>query len=58
MAGNIFENFVIIELLKQKTNHGVNAEFYYYRDSNKNEVDLVIEHNGMHSLIELKWQKW
>ncbi len=57
MAGNIFENFFIMELLKQKNNHGVNAELYYYRDSNKNEVDVVIEHNGTHSLIELKMAK-
>lgn len=57
MAGNFFENFVIMELLKQKANHGINEELYYYRDSNKNEVDVVIEHNGMHSLIELKMAK-
>jgi predicted AAA+ superfamily ATPase len=57
MAGNFFENFVIMELLKQKANHGINEELYYYRDSNKNEVDVVIEHNGIYSLIELKMAK-
>lgn len=57
MAGNLFENFIIIELLKKNTNHAVNAELYYYRDSNRNEIDIVIEHNGTHSLVELKMAK-
>jgi predicted AAA+ superfamily ATPase len=56
-AGNIFENFVIIEFIKQKANHAVNAEFYYYRDSNGNEVDVVIEQEGGYSLVELKMAK-
>jgi predicted AAA+ superfamily ATPase len=57
IAGSIFENFVILELMKYKLNHSINAEFYFYRDSNGNEVDLMVEHGGKKHLIELKMAK-
>jgi uncharacterized protein len=57
LGGNLFENFIVIELLKKKINHQVNVEMYYYRDSNKNEVDIVIEANGAYQLIEVKMAK-
>ncbi len=56
-AGNIFENLVIIELLKKKANYLINAELYYYRDSNKNEVDIIIESNGTNQMVEVKMAK-
>ena len=30
------------------------AEFYYYRDSNQNEIDLIIQENGKLTLVEIK----
>jgi len=57
MAGNLFENFIVMELLKRNTNHSINAELYFYRDSNKNEVDVVIERDGGHKLLEVKMAK-
>ena len=56
-SGNFFENLIIVEFLKKKCNKGYNYELYYYRDSNKNEVDLIIEHNGAFKLIEIKLAK-
>ena len=43
MAGHIFENFLVIETLKQKFNTTKMFEMFYFRDSNKNEIDLLIE---------------
>ena len=57
LAGNIFENFIIVEMLKKRFNKAYNYELYFYRDSNKNEVDLIIEHNGTYKLIEIKLAK-
>jgi hypothetical protein len=31
------------EALKRKFNHGLLFESYFYRDSNRNEIDLVLE---------------
>ncbi len=54
MKGALFENFVIMELLKQKMNHLANSELFFWRDNNKIEVDCLIE-NGMEiTTIEIK----
>ena len=57
LAGIFFENLIIIELLKKKVNKGYNYALYYFRDSNKNEVDVIIEYNGVFQLIEIKMAK-
>jgi predicted AAA+ superfamily ATPase len=57
LAGNFFENLIIIELLKKKVNKGYNYALYYFRDSNKNEIDVIIEYNGTLQLIEIKMAK-
>lgn len=53
-AGNIFENFIIIELLKNNYNKGDDPSFYYWQDSNKKEVDLIIENGENLEIIEIK----
>ena len=41
LKGNLFENLVVIEKLKEKFNLVESPELYYYRDSSGNEVDLI-----------------
>jgi predicted AAA+ superfamily ATPase len=53
-SGALFENLVILELLKRRDNHALNLEFFFYRDSNANEVDLVIDAGASLSLVEIK----
>lgn len=43
MAGHLFENYVIIEILKRFTNRGINPPLYYLRTNNGLEVDLIID---------------
>lgn len=52
--GSLFENMVIIELLKKRLNQKIPANFYFWQDSNGVEVDLLIEENGQVNLIEMK----
>ncbi len=48
--GHIFENFIITELVKQNAHLNQYKEFYYWRDSHGNEVDLVIpDLEGIHA---------
>ncbi len=54
MAGAFFETWCIAEILKSYVNAGENPDFYYYRDKDKNEIDLVIERNGILYPIEFK----
>ena len=42
LRGNLFENMVIMEGLKHRLHRGKRANLSFYRDSNGNEVDLLI----------------
>lgn len=53
--GLLFENAVIVELMKRELALGSQPEFYFWRDSHKREVDLLIENGGMlDKAIEIK----
>ena len=54
MSGAIFETFVISEILKSYKHNGLSPSFYYYRDSNKVEIDLLIVQNGIFYPVEIK----
>lgn len=53
-AGHFVETYVINEIIKSYENTESYAEFYYYRDNDQNEVDLIIQSNGELTLIEIK----
>lgn len=54
MRGALFENFVVMEALKKRYNHGKESNLYFYRDSNQNEIDLLIKNNSGFYGIEIK----
>lgn len=55
MWGHIFESFVFAEVLKSYYNDGiVKPPLYYYRDKDKNEIDLLIEDGDMLYPVEIK----
>ena len=61
VAGNIFETFVVSEILKSYSNAGKDYRFniFYYRGkdknaSGKNEIDLIIEEDGILYPVEIK----
>ena len=54
LKGGLFENFVIVELLKRKLNRGVRPRFYFWRESNGIEVDCLIEDGNKLLPIEIK----
>lgn len=55
MAGNFFENYVIVEIIKSYYNSGeLRPPVYFYRDKEKREIDLIIEQNGKLYPIEIK----
>ena len=53
-AGSFVETYIVNEIRKSYLNNGKIANFYYYRDSNQNEIDLIILYEGKLSLIECK----
>lgn len=61
VAGSMFETFVVSEILKSYSNAGKDYRFsiFYYRGKDKsvsgeNEIDLVIEENGVLYPVEIK----
>ncbi len=54
MAGAIFETWVVSEIYKSYLNAGRRPPLYFYRDSNKKEIDLIIEQDGTITPIEIK----
>jgi len=54
-AGNIFETFVVSEIIKSYLNVGIiNPPIYFYRDKDKKEIDLIIEEAEKIYPIEIK----
>lgn len=54
-AGALFENFIINELRKQNEYKQVYANFYFWRNTDQREIDLILEKNNQLQAIEIKW---
>lgn len=54
MRGSLFENMVIIELVKHYANHGQEAPIYFWRDKTGHEIDCLIEMQNEFYIIEIK----
>ena len=54
LKGRFFETFVIYEIRKSFMNCGIMQNLFYYRDTDQNEIDLVLVRNGKLSCIEIK----
>ena len=54
VSGHYFENYVVMELLKNFTYAPSKAQLTYYRDSNAKEIDVFVEENGVIHPLEIK----
>jgi len=55
--GGLFENFIILEIEKQRRNTGALRNFYFYREYGGKEVDLIIEdYYKKYQCVEVKVQ--
>jgi len=54
LRGSIFETFVVAELMKSYLNRGQRPNFYFWRDSNGLEVDVLIDQGGRIIPVEIK----
>lgn len=53
-CGHYFENYVVIELLKNFAYAPSKVNLTYYRDSNAKEIDIFVEENGIIHPLEIK----
>jgi predicted AAA+ superfamily ATPase len=54
LRGALFENLVVLEVLKALRHQGLRDSLYFFRDSNGLEIDLLLEHADGVQLIEVK----
>ena len=54
LRGGLYENFVILEILKSRINRGKRPELFFFRDTHGNEVDLIIRRSRRLIPVEIK----
>ena len=53
-SGQYYENYVVMELVKNYAYSKSKANITYFRDSNAKEIDVVVEENGVVHPLEIK----
>jgi predicted AAA+ superfamily ATPase len=54
LRGALFENLIILELLKTRFNNGQRSNLFYWRDRTGNEIDVLLDQSGQVVPIEIK----
>jgi hypothetical protein len=54
LVGQLFENLVVLEVLKARYNQGKAANLYFFRDSHGNEIDLLHKSGNQLTSVEIK----
>lgn len=53
-SGRFVETYIVNEIIKSYKNNNKKINFYYYRDADQKEIDLVMVENGTIHFIECK----
>lgn len=56
-AGILWENFIVSERLKHCKNMQLYRNFYFWRSTQQQEIDLIEEHGAFYSAYEIKLQE-
>lgn len=54
LRGNLFETFIVMDLIKTRCNQALEPNLYYYRDAQRHEVDLIYKQGNLLIPIEIK----
>lgn len=54
LKGALFENFVLMELLKKQYNNNAQPSIYFWRDKTGNEIDLMVDRGLNKTIVEIK----
>jgi uncharacterized protein len=57
LRGNLFENAILLELKKHQLNRGLDPSLFYYRDTQKHEIDIIYKKGHELVPIEIKSSK-
>jgi len=54
LRGGLYENLIILEILKSRLNYGLRPDLYFYRDTHGVEVDLILREGRKIFPVEIK----
>ena len=54
LRGALFENLIVLELLKARFNNGQRSNLFYWRDRTGNEIDVLLDQSSQVVPIEIK----
>lgn len=54
LAGELFENYIVSEVLKKNLHSASDVELYFFRTSDKAEIDLIVDKKRSKDFIEIK----
>ncbi|KGE72158.1 ATP-binding protein [Spirochaeta lutea] len=54
LKGQLFENLIVSDLIKQNMHKNLQFQFTFFRDSNGNEGDLIVQRGNEYQIIEIK----
>ncbi len=54
LRGNLFENMVVAEFIKERFHMGRRSNMLFYRDCGNVEVDVVVQKGDSYELVEIK----
>lgn len=57
LKGHVFENMILAEYQKKNHHLYLHQDYYFWQDSNANEVDLLMKNNEGFSIFEIKATK-
>ncbi|MBN8679034.1 MAG: ATP-binding protein [Chitinophagales bacterium] len=52
--GALFENLIVLEMLKKRFNAGERSNLFHWRDSTGNEIDVLVENGLIQYPVEIK----
>ncbi|MDE6409788.1 MAG: ATP-binding protein [Muribaculaceae bacterium] len=55
--GALWENFFITERIKYNSYIGRHVNYYFWRTTNQQEIDLIEESDGEFTIFEMKWNE-
>lgn len=55
--GQLWENFMVSEFYKKNSYLKLFQQFYFWRNYNNSEIDLIVEKDGKLEAFEFKWAK-
>jgi len=56
-VGALWENFCIVEFIKNALNKEVRKNYYFWKNFSESEIDLIEDYDGKQNAFEFKWEK-